>query len=95
MHVLSINDGRHAALSVIGSVALIYSLVWNFNLGPFLTQGASLVFAVVGYVDVDGLGHYAEFLNDPVVLAKVSASVGKAPRCAPQLLDLGGPGFRC
>ena len=49
MRVLTIDDGRYAALNVLGGVALIYSLMWNFNLGSFLTQAAWLVFTVVGY----------------------------------------------
>lgn len=49
MRVLSIDDGRYAALNVLGGVALIYSLIWNFNLGSFLTQVAWLIFTVVGY----------------------------------------------
>lgn len=49
MRVLSIDDGRYAALNVLGGVALIYSLLWNFNLGSFLTQVAWLIFTVVGY----------------------------------------------
>ena len=50
MRVLSIDDGRYAALNVLGGVALIYSLLWNFNLGSFLTQVAWLIFTVVGYL---------------------------------------------
>lgn len=50
MRVLTIDDGRYAALNVLGGVALIYSLLWNFNLGSFLTQVAWLIFTVVGYV---------------------------------------------
>ncbi|HWU19085.1 MAG TPA: cyclic nucleotide-binding protein [Devosia sp.] len=50
MRVLTIDDGRYVALNVLGGVALIYSLLWNFNLGSFLTQVAWLVFTVVGYV---------------------------------------------
>lgn len=49
MRVLSIDDGRYAALNVLGGVALIYSLLWNFNLGSLLTQVAWLIFTVVGY----------------------------------------------
>ncbi|MCR6636777.1 cyclic nucleotide-binding protein [Devosia sp.] len=50
MRVLTIDDGRYAALNVLGGLALIYSLLWNFNLGSFLTQVAWLIFTVVGYV---------------------------------------------
>lgn len=50
MRMLSLEDGRYAALNIIGGIALIYSLMWNFNLGSFLTQVAWLVFTVVGYL---------------------------------------------
>lgn len=50
MRILSIDDGRYAALNIVGGIALIYSLMWNFNLGSFLTQVAWLVFTVVGYL---------------------------------------------
>lgn len=50
MRVLTIDDGRYAALNILGGLALIYSLLWNFNLGSFLTQVAWLIFTVVGYV---------------------------------------------
>lgn len=50
MRVLTIDDGRYAALNVLGGVALIYSLLWNFNLGSILTQIAWLIFTVVGYL---------------------------------------------
>lgn len=49
MRVLTIEDGRYAALNIIGGLCLIYSLLWNFNLGSFLTQAAWLVFTVVGF----------------------------------------------
>ncbi|WP_248307284.1 MULTISPECIES: cyclic nucleotide-binding protein [unclassified Devosia] len=50
MRLLAIEDGRYAALNVLGGVCLIYSLLWNFNLGSFLTQVAWLVFTVLGYI---------------------------------------------
>lgn len=50
MRILTIDDGRYAALNVLGGVALIYSLLWDFNLGSLLTQVAWLIFTVVGYV---------------------------------------------
>ena len=50
MRLLSIDDGRYAALNVLGGLFLIYSLLWNFNLGSFLTQVAWLIFTVVGYL---------------------------------------------
>lgn len=50
LRILTIEDGRYAALNIIGGLALIYSLMWDFNLGSFLTQIAWLVFTVVGFV---------------------------------------------
>lgn len=50
MRVLSLGDGRYALLNIVGGVALVYSLSWNFNLGSFITQIAWLLFTVVGYV---------------------------------------------
>lgn len=50
MRVLELEDWRYAALNVLGGVALIYSLMWNFNLGSLLTQVAWLIFTVVGYL---------------------------------------------
>lgn len=50
MRVLAIDDGRYAALNIVGGVALIYSLLWNFNLGSFLTQVAWVIFTVVGFL---------------------------------------------
>jgi hypothetical protein len=49
LRILNIEDGRYALLNIIGGLALIYSLWWNFNLGSFITQIAWLAFTVFGY----------------------------------------------
>jgi hypothetical protein len=49
LRVLTIDDGRYALLNIIGGVALIYSLWWNFNLGSFISQVAWLAFTIFGY----------------------------------------------
>ena len=38
MRVLTLEDGRYALLNVVGGLALIYSLCWNFNLWSFISQ---------------------------------------------------------
>lgn len=50
LRVMTIEDGLYALLNVVGGVALIYSLWWNFNLGSFITQVAWLAFTIFGYV---------------------------------------------
>ena len=50
LRVLTIEDGRYAILNIVGGVALIYSLWWNFNLGSFISQVAWLGFTIFGYV---------------------------------------------
>ncbi|MFC5737201.1 CBU_0592 family membrane protein [Sinirhodobacter huangdaonensis] len=47
---LSVRDGRYALLNVIGALALISSLFWQWNLGAFVSQGAWLLFTVVGFL---------------------------------------------
>jgi len=50
MRVLTLEDGRYALLNVVGGLALIYSLCWNFNLWSFISQVMWLVFTVIGYL---------------------------------------------
>ncbi|PWC53901.1 cyclic nucleotide-binding protein [Azospirillum sp. TSO22-1] len=47
---LKVEDGRYAALNGAGALAILYSLIFDFNLPSFITQSAWLVFTVVGYV---------------------------------------------
>jgi hypothetical protein len=48
--MLKVEDGRYAALNAIGSIAILYSLIFDFNLPSFITQSAWLLFTIVGYV---------------------------------------------
>ena len=50
MGVLGLADARYTALNAVGGMAVIYSLVWSFNLAAFVTQVFWLVFTVVGFV---------------------------------------------
>lgn len=50
LRVLTLEDGRYALLNVVGGLALIYSLCWNFNLWSFISQVMWLVFTVIGYL---------------------------------------------
>ena len=48
--LLGLADVRYTVLNAVGGLAVIYSLVWSFNLAAFVTQVLWLVFTVVGYV---------------------------------------------
>jgi len=50
LRIYTVDDAIITVLNILGGVALIYSLSWNFNLGSITTQVAWLVFTVVGYV---------------------------------------------
>ena len=47
--LLGLADVRYTILNAVGGLAVIYSLVWSFNLAAFVTQVLWLVFTVVGY----------------------------------------------
>ncbi|WP_431857466.1 CBU_0592 family membrane protein [Azospirillum sp.] len=47
---LKVEDGRYAALNGAGALAILYSLIFDFNLPSFITQSAWLVFTAVGYM---------------------------------------------
>jgi len=47
---LSVRDGRYALLNVVGAVALISSLLWQWNLGALVSQSAWLLFTVIGFL---------------------------------------------
>ncbi|MNE92144.1 hypothetical protein D3C80_1898400 [compost metagenome] len=49
LRFLTIEDGRYTLLNVLGGVALIYSLMWNFNIGSLISQVAWLIFTIIGY----------------------------------------------
>ncbi len=46
---LKVEDGYYALLNGIGALAILYSLIFEFNLPSFITQTAWLIFTVVGY----------------------------------------------
>lgn len=48
--ILGLSDLRYTVLNAVGGIAVIYSLVWNFNLAAFVTQVLWLAFTVVGFV---------------------------------------------
>ncbi|RDI58491.1 CBU_0592 family membrane protein [Microvirga subterranea] len=47
--VLKVEDGRYALLNGVGALAILYSLIFDFNLPSFITQTAWLIFTVIGY----------------------------------------------
>jgi multidrug transporter EmrE-like cation transporter len=47
---LKVEDGCYALLNGIGALAILYSLIFNFNLPSFITQTAWLIFTIIGYV---------------------------------------------
>lgn len=48
--ILKVEDACYALLNGIGAIAILYSLIFNFNLPSFITQAAWLIFTIVGYV---------------------------------------------
>ena len=45
-----VEDSRYALLNGIGALAILYSLLFDFNLSSFITQSAWLIFTIIGYV---------------------------------------------
>lgn len=48
--LLGLADVRYTVLNAVGGLAVIFSLVYNFNLAAFVTQVLWLVFTIVGYL---------------------------------------------
>jgi multidrug transporter EmrE-like cation transporter len=48
--ILKVEDGRYALLNGVGAIAILYSLVYDFNLPSFITQTAWLILTIVGFV---------------------------------------------
>ncbi len=48
--MLKVEDDRYALLNGIGAIAILYSLIFDFNLPSFITQAAWLIFTIIGYV---------------------------------------------
>lgn len=49
LRIYTVDDAIITLLNILGGVALIYSLSWNFNLGSIITQVAWLLFTIIGY----------------------------------------------
>ena len=47
---LGLADVRYTILNAVGGLAVIFSLIWSFNLAAFVTQVLWLVFTLVGYL---------------------------------------------
>jgi len=47
---LKVEDGRYALLNGIGALAILYSLIFDFNLPSFITQAIWLIFTIIGYL---------------------------------------------
>lgn len=47
---LGLSDIRYTVLNAVGGIAVIYSLIWSFNLAAFVTQVLWLFFTVIGFV---------------------------------------------
>lgn len=47
---LALTDVIYTILNTIGGLAVIFSLVWTFNLAAFVTQVLWLIFTLVGYL---------------------------------------------
>ncbi len=50
MGILGLADARYTVLNAVGGMAVIFSLMWSFNLAAFVTQVFWLIFTVVGFV---------------------------------------------
>ncbi len=48
--MLKIEDLRYVTLNGVGALAILYSLMFSFNLSSFITQVAWLIFTIVGYI---------------------------------------------
>ncbi len=47
---LGLADVNYTILNAVGGLAVIFSLVWSFNLAAFVTQVLWLIFTLVGYL---------------------------------------------
>jgi O-antigen ligase len=50
LRMLKVEDGRYALLNAVGASAILYSLLYDFNLSSFITQTAWLIFTLIGYI---------------------------------------------
>ena len=45
-----LSDVRYSLMNAVGGIAVIYSLIWSFNLPAFVTQVLWLIFTIVGFI---------------------------------------------
>jgi multidrug transporter EmrE-like cation transporter len=50
LSILKVEDARYALLNGTGAAAILYSLIFDFNLPSFITQAAWLILTIIGYV---------------------------------------------
>ncbi|HEY8383242.1 MAG TPA: cyclic nucleotide-binding protein [Microvirga sp.] len=50
LRIMKLEDGRYALLNGLGAVAILYSLIYDFNLPSFVTQTAWLILTIIGYM---------------------------------------------
>ena len=48
--ILKVEDDRYALLNGMGAIAILYSLIFDFNLPSFITQAAWLMLTIIGFV---------------------------------------------
>lgn len=48
--IFALSDWRYTCMNAVGGIAVIYSLIWSFNLAAFVTQVLWLVFTVIGFI---------------------------------------------
>jgi hypothetical protein len=48
--IFALSDLRYSALNAVGGIAVMYSLIWSFNLAAFVTQVLWFAFTVIGFV---------------------------------------------
>ena len=48
--LLGLSDVSYSVLNAVGGIAVIYSLIWSFNLAAFVTQVLWFAFTVIGFI---------------------------------------------
>lgn len=73
--ILGLSDLRYSVLNAVGGIAVIYSLIWNFNLAAFVTQVFWLAFTVIGFVR----SRRIQTTSNPSCTARASSELPKEP----------------
>jgi hypothetical protein len=73
--ILGLSDLRYSILNAVGGIAVIYSLIWNFNLAAFVTQVLWLAFTVIGFVR----SRRTQATSSPPCTARASPEPRKEP----------------